>query len=796
MLKYTKEKKYRGITWFNDTDLSIKLGKSRGYVYMCLKRGMTYEEIIDYVINGKIKQNKNTISLLPHNQELFDKIMGLINYGQHSIFYSEATGLGKSFIFMRLVHDLFKGKKVLYIVPKIAIWNNINEYKEFELIKDYVTMTTYADFNSIKDAHYNYDALFIDECHHLASDIQGANILKVCDDYINENKYVFGFTATPETSIPDINASDYFESKVYGMDIIEAIESGIFNKIEYVIADDDTVIDKEYSKKYSIDSTKTILKNILSERSDITRWLVYFSKIEDLNMNLPSIKRLFPDFKIFIMHSDNDDNDKQFKEFNSYDGKAMLISISMILEGVHPKNIGGIMLYRNVFSNNVLLQILGRICDINSTIQPLCIDITNSIYNASLSFISKSENRKNNIQTKRFKSILDMEASSYRYIELAEAILSKIKNIHEYRGITWTSGADLSRKLGMGPNYIYFCLKKGKTYEDIIDYVLDGKVKKIEGGEYRGITWASDTDLSIKLGMSKSYVCQCLNKGKTYKEIIDDVLDGKAKKIKNREGGEYRGIIWVNDSDLSRKLGRGGEYVHRSLKKGKTYKEIIDDVLDGKVKKIKKIEGGEYRGITWTSNTDLSRKLGMRAGYVRECLNRGKTHEKIIDYVLDNKLKKEYRNITWYSHKDLSIKLGMGDGYVYECLKKGKTYEDIIDYVLDGKVKKIEGGEYRGITWASDTDLSIKLGMSKSYVCQCLNKGKTYKEIIDDVLDGKAKKIKNREGGEYRGIIWASDTDLSRKLGMNNGYVHRSLKKGKTYKEIIDHVLDSKKYKR
>ena len=90
------------------------------------------------------------ISLLPHNQKLFNEIMDLIKNGEHSIFYSEATGLGKSFIFMSLVNELFKGKKVLYIVPKIAIWENINMYKEFEYIKDYVEMTTYADFNSTK----------------------------------------------------------------------------------------------------------------------------------------------------------------------------------------------------------------------------------------------------------------------------------------------------------------------------------------------------------------------------------------------------------------------------------------------------------------------------------------------------------------------------------------------------------------------------------------------------------------------------------------------------------------------
>lgn len=40
----------------------------------------------------------NKITLLPHNQMLYDKIVTEINKGEKSIFYSEGTGLGKSFI--------------------------------------------------------------------------------------------------------------------------------------------------------------------------------------------------------------------------------------------------------------------------------------------------------------------------------------------------------------------------------------------------------------------------------------------------------------------------------------------------------------------------------------------------------------------------------------------------------------------------------------------------------------------------------------------------------------------------
>ena len=476
-------------------------------------------------LNTKIK-NEHPVSLMPHNKKLFDKIIEHINNGEHSIFYSEATGLGKSFIFMRLVYDLFRDKKILYVVPKIVIWENIKMYKEFEYISECVEMTTYADFNSIKDHHYDYDAIFIDECHHLVSDIQGANILTLCDKYIKTGKYVFGFTATPEVKVDKVmvNTDKYFSCKVYGMNIEEAIDSGLFNKIEYAIADPDTIVDdEEYCKRYSIDGTKTLLENILNEHSDIDKWLIYFSNISMLNKNLPSVKKLFPDYKIFILHSKKDDNDEQLKEFNSYQGKTMLLTVSMVLEGIHPKNVKGILLYRNICNYHTLLQVLGRICNINNkTTSPVCVDITQCIYNMSLNYLDdcivEDDNTEGGERKRRLKSIIDVKASTYRYIEL-------LSNIHkkEYKGITYRSYRELGIKLGKSETYVYQKLNKGYTIEQIIDECLDSKPKC----SYRGFECETDVELSLLLGKSRTYVKQKLSNGYTREQIIDECLDGK-----------------------------------------------------------------------------------------------------------------------------------------------------------------------------------------------------------------------------------------------------------------------------
>jgi len=94
---------------------------------------------------------------------------------------------------------------------------------------------------------------------------------------------------------------------------------------------------------------------------------------------------------------------------------------------------------------------------------------------------------------------------------------------------------------------------------------------------YRGISWESDTDLSKKLGKGYSYVAYHTKKGMTHDEIIDKVLDGDT----NQNGHTYRAITWKNDADLCRVLNKGHNFVHHYIKNGMTHEEIIDMVLDG-----------------------------------------------------------------------------------------------------------------------------------------------------------------------------------------------------------------------
>ena len=725
------------------------------------------------------------IKLLPHNQEIVNKIEQAMISGIRKIFYTEATGLGKSFVFMYLVNKYFKDKKVLYICPKYHIWKHINACKEFGLISHCVDMCCYADFNEIKDRHFDYDVYFIDEAHHLFSDIQGKNIINITNSLIKKNKdaYVFGMTATPYYEDKMVG-EEFFDVSVKGRNLIEAIEEKLLQPIEYAIAIDD--IDrtaeeykdiqemKNYAKKYNVDTTKTTIKSLMNNYSHINHWLLYFSKIEELRENIAKFKKHFPEYKIFVLHSQVNDTETIIDEFEAYEGKAILASVSMILEGVHPKTVEGVLSYRNVHSRNLFLQMIGRLGIMNKDINPVFIDIYKSYRYISPPHISNdpidncenyNEYESKNIKqgttfSDRFNKCILMHSDSYELIDFSN-IIEKIYNPeYSYRGITWKSDRELSIKLGMNDSYVGKYIRSGKTYEQIIDQVLDNP---IEEKSYRNITWVNDYDLSRKLGKRTDYVCGYRHKGLSYEEIIDQVLDNPI------EEKSYRGITWIHNTDLSKKLGKHYAYVQDHIYKGESYEQIIDRVLDTEK---------SYKGITWINNRDLSIKLGKNNGYVSFWINKGLTYEQIIDQALNEITNSgSYRGITWINDYDLSIKLGKNKNYVHVCKHRGLSYEQIIDQVLDYKPNS-----YRGITWKSNNELSKKLGKDYKYIKTRINKGLSYEEIIDQVLDNPIEK-------SYRNITWKSDRELSIKLGKDKNYVCHCKHRGLSYEEIIDQVL-------
>lgn len=624
-----------------------------------------------------------TIELLEHNREFYKTIKEQIDSGKVSIFYSEATGLGKSYIFMRIVCDYFVGKRIMYVVPKIAIWENITHYNEFSNLPALIEMKTFTAFNTYnsEDRLYDkYDAVFVDECHHMLSDIQGTNVGRFLHDMNINGKYAFGMTATPKYGDKYID-EEYFDVSCYGYDVFEAIRLGLFPKVDIAVANIDVRdISSDLQIKFSVSRTKSILEQIIEERSDITHWLAYFGRKKDLEDNEKEIVRLFPEFTILKLYHNVGDPREIIEYFESYNGKVILMSVSMLLEGMHLDNVGGVLLYRNVSRTNTYFQIYGRLCKVGSKKSPLLVDITNSVYNISDFRIFKSSRcRKENLNYSK-RDIFEVSSNSFRYVELSDEINPfKVK---QYREVTWTSLASLDAAMGKARGSASWFLnhKSGRTAEDYIDYLLkcsDYEQYKIDnhvgtrevtvlGIKYR---YSSMKDLVIQIGRDSD--SRCVREDELHKYI--SIIEWE-KSIGIVIGGSYRGINITSIPTVASSLKMSYKSLETFIRvENLNIYQCIDLFLD---------EDKWYRGVTIVNGVDLlTNILDLSRVTIANAYSRLGSMKKLIDcYIpiingsnncIDDSIK----------YKKVSYKLGLKYSELCRYIRiNGCSIEDCIDY--------------------------------------------------------------------------------------------------------------------
>lgn len=628
-------------------------------------------------MNSKIK-------LLPHNQKLYDEIKKHIDAGERSIFYSEATGLGKSYIFMRLVEEYFSGKSILYIVPKIAIWDNLTHYAEFSKLSANIEMSTFTAFNRYNSddrLYEKYDVVFVDECHHMLSDIQGMNVAIFLEDMCNNNKHTFGFTATPKYE--DVYVDEiYFKASCYGYDVFEAIKNDLFPKIDIAVADIDfEEIPKDLCKKFSVLGTKSVLEQIIDERSDITHWLAYFSSITDLEENVQQINKLFPDFEIIKLYQNSGDPRDIINYFENYNGKIILMSVSMLLEGMHLRNVGGVLLYRNVIKSSTYFQIYGRLCKLGSGTSPLLVDITNSIMQITDFSAFKSSRFVGSRSVYSRRDLFDVTSRTYRYIELKDE-LNPFKE-KEYRGICWTTGRSLSRALGKSPS-AYGAWLVGNPDKNMYDYI----------------------DCMLGDTTYEEYI----NNG--YKQLSSITICGEIYKYSTYE-------------DLLRQTGRTGNY-DRNIDK---LKEMIEWEYS-----VGCVHNRSYRGINISTMITISKAMQMNSYALIMFIKREKvTVTECIDMYLDED--KWYRGIMLVNGiSTLSEMTGTSTSQICKVRRRLGSLKETIDYFLP------TSKEYRGIkiTYPIDNaSLANQLGVSKVAMLDYFRKhsDKSLEECIDFYLD-------------------------------------------------------------
>ena len=629
-------------------------------------------------------------SLYSHNQEIYDGIIRAIADGYKKIGYTEATGLGKSFVFIELCKTIFKGKRILYVVPKVCISEAITFYKEYEFISDYVDFTTYAMFNSEDKAlefAEKYDVLVADECHHLLSDIQGCNV-DICGSLISDKVGGFYLGMTASYLVKGENVlNKFFDYVYYGNDLYNAIIKGLFPKMNYCISlpDLDKIVET-FAIKYNIDCSKSMISKILLENT-VHKVLMFFSNKFELLANLNYIDTILNGYKVFTLYSgelSTKENMKVLSDFNDCSEDCVLLSVSMLLEGVHVKGVDCAIIYRNVTQLHTLEQLIGRLFHYGMNKSPLVIDVT-SACNLFISDGSKNTNTgKEGIGGKfKFKDVINPICGSYKVVDFVEDYLKSLHwyYVNGYRGIYSNSISSLSEALGI-PSYVlknYYYKNKVKSVNDLIDYYLDVYKYGImeypdREGSYRGIKYPiSVVDLSERLKITENILRKYIySTSNVFTNIVDFYLDGYKSKIKWRIDKPYKGIPIFSTKDefysIASSIGLSMSWIKDCREGATDIYDVLDKViikrdaykegykLSGELKSFW-VSTTEYRGIVWETKKELAQKLGVTSSYLYiikqrlyESAGDNITVCSIIDYFLDSKnrnlaLKEEYRGV-------------------------------------------------------------------------------------------------------------------------------------------------------
>ncbi|MCM1532745.1 MAG: hypothetical protein NC114_10815 [Ruminococcus flavefaciens] len=508
------------------------------------------------------KMDNNRIITIDEQQTaIHDEIKQKIHEGYHLISFSLGMALGKTYNAFKIIEDFFVGKHVLYLAPNKQIIEEIKNKCCFKDINNIcnVDFKCFASFNCIDDQYYNYDAIFIDEMHHISSPKQGQNIREIMRWYADNDKYVFGFTATPIYNRVNelIDTRNFFEWHVEGISTIDAIKSGILPTPIYSLVKKKNLVHiREKRERVTVESAYNVLRSKVDKHPEIDKYIAYFPQSLDLLDNYVMLRKLFPDFKLFVSVNygckitkiDRDENELNeyidellsiieknknreneiIQDMDNYNGKAIILNIGKLLEGSHPNTVNGIMFFRDTNNNVVFEQALGRALHKGSTIQPLFLDIAGSgdrvkkaVEEGVKPYHYNNHNRRkekirlvvDDENLEKFISVLDIEAEEIVNKSLPVVNITRKK----YKDIVYYSQFDLMRKFNLSKReYEYKLHNEFNNNEHLlIDYYLKLRRRKIAG-----ISFSSNEELARKLKKPLYYIEQSLNRGIPYVEII------------------------------------------------------------------------------------------------------------------------------------------------------------------------------------------------------------------------------------------------------------------------------------
>lgn len=329
-----------------------------------------------------------------HNLEAFQEINKMLESGIKRIAVPRATGSGKTYI-MGALAEQYDSDKKLVIEPTRPLLNSIKEkFNEFGIENtDFITYQKLIRMSDEDIADMDYKVIFLDECHHGTAPVWGQKI--DCLMKAHSDSIIFGTSATTVRNDGVNVVESLFEGNAVGeLPLSTAIARKVLPCPHYITAI--YRLDDEFEKLKKLIEGST---NTKEEKKEFYRKMqemkLHFEKSYGVPLilnkhikvrngkylvfckdkkHLDSMRDVVVDwFKTagiknihsYAVYSDYPDKEKDYKDFqgDNSDSAKILFSINMLNEGLHIKDISGVLMLRTTRSNLIYLQQLGRLLE-------------------------------------------------------------------------------------------------------------------------------------------------------------------------------------------------------------------------------------------------------------------------------------------------------------------------------------------------------------------------------------------------------------------------------------------------
>ena len=397
-------------------------------------------------------------NLYEHNEEIYNEITYYLNSNSNKKYKRvgiiQDTGLGKTYVSIKLIHDYFTNSKVLYVAPTNALLHNISLYDYWEN-NDRITMTTYSNLKNIDNA---YDVIILDEFHRAGAKVWNKYVM----EKINAIPITIGLTATPIRYLDNRKDMRYlFDKIIQGLTLEDAVERGIVKPFEKYVTSYFLNILNEKDKDKINKIRKTLgvgkviernmsIENIIKQNDpnySKRKWIIFFSRIDDMEKFDNNICNWFDIDKSQIVQissrQNSNKNNAILDKFKKDPNIRVMKCCNMFNEGIHIDNVTGVIFLRKTISPIVYKQQLGRVVNIGEKNNPIVFDLVGNIHSVSNTLNEKCNVY--NIKNKCYKNhsyingiIKKIFLNVYDYTIEVDDVLSSIYSSH----IKWSKEED------------------------------------------------------------------------------------------------------------------------------------------------------------------------------------------------------------------------------------------------------------------------------------------------------------------------------------------------------------------